>query len=135
MAAQHADSRGYDIASLAVNHGDKASFFDFTAFKKTAEIIQMYVKKGAKLCIHSRAHQESWMDKTTGVNRHAVRFVITSMEFIGSKQDTQPAQAAAVQPQPSMAQGQPGAVPFDPPGTVDDFEFPQPDGDGDPFAE
>ena len=59
--------------SLAVNHGDKASFFDFTAFKKTAEIIQMYVKKGAKLCILSRAHQESWMDKTTGVNRHAVR--------------------------------------------------------------
>ena len=54
---------GKNIAnfSLAVDKGnDQASFFDITAWEKTAEILSQYTRKGSKVLIQGRLDQQTW---------------------------------------------------------------------------
>src|SRR5580692_676056 len=84
-----------DIAVNRVWHNEagekmeEVSFFNCTAFTKTAETIAQYFKKGSPILLTCRAKQETWDDKTTGQKRHAIKFIIDRFEFCGgTKEDS-----------------------------------------------
>jgi single-strand DNA-binding protein len=93
--------------SIAVNHrwkGDdgqeheEVSFFSCVAWGRTAEVMGQYLKKGKPVLIDGRLKQESWDDKQTGQKKYAVKIIIGSFQFLGTKDDdgaeTQPAKTA-----------------------------------------
>ena len=103
--------KGAAIASIsvAVNRqwkneaGEKqeeVSFFDATAFGRTAETIGQYFRKGAPILIEGRLKQETWQDKATNANRSKVVIIVENFQFVapapaGGAPAGQPARAAA----------------------------------------
>lgn len=83
--------------SLAVSrYGEnEADFFECTAWEKQAENINNSCKKGHRLLIWGRLHQDRWTDQQTQQNRSAVKIVVSGFSFI----------------EPPPQQGQPGAQP------------------------
>lgn len=85
--------------SLAVDDGfgdqKKTYFFNFTAFGKTAESLEKYVKKGTKIVATGKATQNQWTDKQ-GNKRSDVAFILQNWEFAESRTEQA---AAAPQPQ------------------------------------
>jgi single-strand DNA-binding protein len=64
---------------------DKASFFDCTAFGRTAEVIGEYLHKGSQVGIVGRITQDSWEDKETGAKRSKVKIIAEKMQMFGGK--------------------------------------------------
>jgi single-strand DNA-binding protein len=100
--------------SIAVNEKRKSqsgewledvSFFDITAFGKTAEIISQYLGKGSPVLVEGRLKQETW--EKDGQKRSKVKVICERMQMIGSKGEGQPAGQAS---QPSQ-----GGTSHDPP--------------------
>lgn len=54
---------------------DDTSFFDGTAFGKTAELFGNYTK-GEQVLLEGKAKQETWEDKSSGGKRSAVRMIV-----------------------------------------------------------
>lgn len=77
--------------SVAVNRRFKndgeqeADFINCIAWKKTAEFISKYFKKGAPICICGRIQTRSWDDN--GQKRYATEVVVEEVDFAGSKPD------------------------------------------------
>lgn len=65
---------------------EKADFFNVTAFGKTAEFVEKYLKKGTKICLAGRIQQEEWTDKE-GQKRTAVGVIAEEVEFCERKQE------------------------------------------------
>ena len=80
--------------SIAVDtgFGDRkaTSFFDVTAWQKTAEFVDKYFKKGAKIAITGRLNQETWTDSKSGDKRSKVVIMAERVDFADSKQERQP---------------------------------------------
>ncbi len=57
------------------NWQDKTEWHNLVAFKRTAEIVRDYVKKGSKLYIEGKIQTRSWDDKESGQNNPAGRSV------------------------------------------------------------
>lgn len=78
--------------SLAVDDGfgdnKKTSFFNLTAFGKSAESMEKYVPKGTKIVVNCKAQQNNWKDKQ-GNNRTDIGFIVNSWEFAESKNSEQ----------------------------------------------
>lgn len=68
---------------------EKADFFNVTAFGKTAEFVEKYLKKGTKICLAGRIQQEEWTDKE-GQKHTAFGVIAEEVEFCERKQE-QPA--------------------------------------------
>lgn len=76
--------------SLAVSKGkEEVSYFDCTAWEKTAELIQKYCKKGKQVNITGELKQERWEKDGQKFNR--VCIVVKTIQLLGSKpeQETQ----------------------------------------------
>lgn len=69
---------------------EKSDFFNVTAFGKTAEFVEKYLKKGTKICLAGRIQQEEWTDKE-GQKHTAVGVIAEEVEFCESKKQEQPA--------------------------------------------
>lgn len=80
--------------SIAVDtgFGDKkaTSFFEVTAWQKTAEFVDKFFKKGAKIAITGRLNQETWTDSKSGEKRSKVVIVAERVDFADSKQTREP---------------------------------------------
>ena len=63
----------------------KTSFFDFSAFGKTAEFIKQYFTKGKSIAVVARAKQERW--EKDGQKRSKIVFYVDRASFAGSKAD------------------------------------------------
>jgi single-strand DNA-binding protein len=80
--------------SLAINDGkdkngqEQVQYFNFTAFDKTAEVIERYVKKGHKLMVVGRLKNESW-DKPDGTKGYSVKVVVSEVEMLTTKADAE----------------------------------------------
>lgn len=61
---------------------DQTSFFDCTAFGKTAELIQRFGGKGRPVLFECTVRQDRWQDKNSGQNRSKVKFIIDSVTFL-----------------------------------------------------
>ena len=83
--------------SIAVDSGygdnKKTSFFNMTAWGKTAEALEKYARKGTKLILECQAAQNQYTDKN-GNKVNTVDFTVLNFEFAESKnaqtRDNQP---------------------------------------------
>lgn len=90
--------------SLAVNRRGKereSDFFRFTAFGKTAEVIEKYFKKGSRISINSHAQMNNYTDKD-GNKRSSLTFIVDAIDFVDTKAESQQnaSQAGSEQPVP-----------------------------------
>lgn len=65
-----------------------ADFFNCTAFGNSAEFIEKYFKKGQEALIEGRIQNRSWDDENVQ-RRYATDIIINSIEFCGSKAQTE----------------------------------------------
>ena len=54
------------------------------AFKRTAEIIQQYVKKGDQIYVEGKLQTRKWQDKN-GQDRYTTEVVVRDMQLLGGK--------------------------------------------------
>ena len=90
---------------------EKAEFHNIVAWRKLAEIIGQYVKKGSKVYIEGRLQTRSWDDQS-GVKRYRTEIVADNLIMLdraGSSTGAQKSQASAPaqdfsQPEPVASQ-------------------------------
>lgn len=75
--------------SIAVNRKsgkekkEEVSYFDVTAFAKTAELCAEYLKKGSKALVVGRLRQDSW--EKDGVKKSKIVIVADTVQFLSGK--------------------------------------------------
>lgn len=62
--------------------GEETLFVDCTAFGRTAEVINQYLKKGRPIFIEGRLKLDQWEDKQSGQKRSKHQVVIENFQFI-----------------------------------------------------
>jgi single-strand DNA-binding protein len=60
-------------------------FIDVEAWEKQAETIAKYCTKGAPLYVEGRLRLDQWEDKTTQEKRSRMKVVLTSFQFLGTR--------------------------------------------------
>lgn len=88
--SQGANATAIASFSLAVDRRIKqegqpeADFFSCTAFGKTAEFCEKYIKKGTKIVVVGRIQNDNYTNKE-GQKVYSVRIMVEEMEFAESK--------------------------------------------------
>lgn len=83
--------------TLAVNRrfqreGEQtADFINCTAWRKTAEFISQYFRKGSSLCVVGSIQTKNWTDND-GQKHYATEVVVDEAMFVDSKNETQQAE-------------------------------------------
>ena len=67
------------------NWQDRTDWHNLVAFKRTAEIIRDYVKKGSKLYVEGSLRTSNWEDKTSGQKRTKLRVVGENFQLLGPR--------------------------------------------------
>lgn len=65
--------------------GEKADFFNVTAWRGTAEFITKYFRKGSSICIRGELQNRSW--EKDGQKFYATEIVATEALFVDSKDE------------------------------------------------
>src|SRR5258708_5544907 len=87
-------SQGVAIAKigLAVNRTwrneagetkEEVTFVDVDAFRRQAETLAQYLKKGSPLMVEGRLKLDQWDDKQTGQKRSRLGIVLEGFQFLG----------------------------------------------------
>ena len=66
------------------NYTDRTEWHSLVAFKRQAEIIRDYVRKGVKIYIEGKLQTRSWDDKRTGDKRYKTEIVVNEISLISS---------------------------------------------------
>ena len=78
--------------AVAVNRGygenRVTDFFNVTAWKKLAENVARYVRKGSKVCVYGEPQIRKYTDNN-GVERQAFDIQAFDVEFLSTKQETE----------------------------------------------
>jgi single-strand DNA-binding protein len=82
---------------------EETTFVDVTAFGRSAEVMQQYLKKGAAVFIEGRLHLDSWTDKQTGQKRSRMRVIADHPQMLGSRSDSGSSPAGNQSPQRQAA--------------------------------
>ena len=61
------------------NWQDRTEWHNLVAFKRTAEIVRDYVKKGSKLYIEGKIQTRSWDDKETGRKKYRTEIIVNEL--------------------------------------------------------
>lgn len=69
---------------------DKADFFNVTAFNKTAEFVEKYLKKGTKIGLEGQLRTDEYTNRD-GQKVTSVYILADKIEFCESKKQEQPA--------------------------------------------
>jgi single-strand DNA-binding protein len=69
------------------NWQDRTEWHNLVAFKRTAEIIRDYVKKGAKLYVEGRIQTRSWDDKETGAKKYKTEIIVFDLSLLSGRED------------------------------------------------
>jgi single-strand DNA-binding protein len=111
---------------LAVNRtwtneaGEKkedVTFVDVDVFGRTAENVGQYCRKGKPILIEGRLKLDQWEDKQTGQKRSRLGVVAETVQFLGSRSDSesttpQQSSVAPAAPKTSSETPQEDDVPF-----------------------
>ena len=81
---------------------EKAEFHNVVAWRKLAEIIAQYLKKGSKVYIEGRLQTRSWDDAATGAKKYRTEIIADNMIML-DKADGLSRSAVATQTQPAPA--------------------------------
>jgi len=88
--SQGANSMAVARFSIAVNRRIKhegepeADFFSCTAFRKQAEFVEKYLRKGIKIVVTGRIQNENYTNKD-GQTVYGVKIMVEELEFAESK--------------------------------------------------
>ena len=120
---QSANPLAVGITSIAVESGygdkKKTSFFNISAFGKTAETMDKFVKKGTKIILECEAAQNEYTDRE-GKKQNTVSFIVKSFEFAESKAASN--NAGQTSDAPKSQSNADGFYPID--NTIEDDDLP-----------
>ena len=68
------------------NWQDRTEWHNLVAFKRTAEIIRDYVKKGSKLYVEGRIQTRSWDDKE-GAKHYKTEIIINDLSLLSGRDE------------------------------------------------
>ncbi len=103
---------------------EEVTFVDVDAFRRQAETLAQYLKKGSPLMVEGRLKLDQWDDKQTGQKRSRLGVVLEGFQFLGGGQG-RGQEGAAPGPRPAAA-AKPDAPAADadaPPPEDDDVPF------------
>lgn len=69
------------------NWQDKTEWHNLKAFKRTAEIVRDYVKKGSKLYIEGKLTTNSWDDKESGQKRYRTEILVNELVLLSGREE------------------------------------------------
>jgi single-strand DNA-binding protein len=69
------------------NWQDRTEWHNLVAFKRTAEIVRDYVKKGSKLYVEGKIQTRSWDDKETGAKRYRTEIIVNELVLLSSREE------------------------------------------------
>jgi single-strand DNA-binding protein len=99
-------ANGDAIANFSVAVSEKrgqtesTTWFRCTAFKKTAEVVSQYVKKGMPVLVDGRMASRKFTDKT-GAERESWEIAVDRLQMLGhSKTQTEQEKPATANPEP-----------------------------------
>ncbi len=70
------------------NWQDRTEWHNLVAFKRTAEIVRDYVKKGTKLYVEGKIQTRSWDDKESGQKRYRTEILVNDMSLLSGRDET-----------------------------------------------
>jgi len=69
------------------NWQDRTEWHNLKAFKRTAEIVRDYVKKGTKLYIEGKITTSSWDDKETGQKKYRTEILVNDLSLLSGRDE------------------------------------------------
>ena len=69
------------------NWQDRTEWHNLVTFKRTAEIVRDYVKKGTKLYIEGKLQTRSWDDKESGQKRYRTEIIVNDLSLLSGRGD------------------------------------------------
>jgi single-strand DNA-binding protein len=63
---------------------ESTCFVDVTAWGRSAEILNQYVRKGSPLFVEGRLDYQTWEDKNGGGKRSKLEVVVENFQFVGA---------------------------------------------------
>jgi len=69
------------------NWQDRTEWHNLKAFKRTAEIVRDYVKKGSKLYIECKITTNSWDDKETGAKKYRTEILVNELVLLSGREE------------------------------------------------
>ena len=69
------------------NWQDRTEWHNLVAFKRTAEIVRDYVKKGSKLYIEGSLRTSNWEDKTSGQKRYKTEIIVNDLSLLSGRDE------------------------------------------------
>jgi len=69
------------------NWQDRTEWHTLVAFKRTAEIVRDYVKKGSKLYIEGKLQTRSWDDKETNVKKYRTEIIVNDLVLLSGREE------------------------------------------------
>ena len=69
------------------NWQDRTEWHSLVAFKRTAEIVRDYVKKGSKLYIEGKIQTRSWDDKESGAKKYRTEILVNDLSLLSGRED------------------------------------------------
>jgi single-strand DNA-binding protein len=70
------------------NWQDRTEWHNLVTFKRTAEIVRDYVKKGTKLYVEGKLQTRSWDDKESGQKRYKTEIVVFDLSLLSGRDDS-----------------------------------------------
>ncbi len=74
---------GFSWTDQSGQKKEQTEFHNVVAWRKLAEIIGQYLKKGSQVYIEGRLQTRSWDDKTSGQKRYRTEIVADNMIMLG----------------------------------------------------
>ena len=69
------------------NWQDRTEWHNLVAFKRTAEIVRDYVKKGTKLYIEGKIQTRSWDDKESGQKKYRTEILVNDLSLLSGRDE------------------------------------------------
>jgi single-strand DNA-binding protein len=66
---------------------ERTEWHNLVAFKRTAEIVRDYVKKGSKLYIEGKITNRSWDDKESGQKRYKTEILVNELVLLSGRDE------------------------------------------------
>lgn len=104
---------------------EEVTFVDVDAFRRQAETLAQYLKKGSPLMVEGRLKLDQWDDKQTGQKRSRLGVVLEGFQFLGggNRGDASAPDAARNRPASAPKTEAPAEGDAPPPPEDDDVPF------------
>lgn len=73
---------------------EETTFLDVSAWRRLGEICKQFLKKGREVLVMGTLRQSRWTDQETQQARSKIRVVAQTVQFLGKREEAEPAAAA-----------------------------------------